>query len=620
METGRITEFEKPNGRVELESLIAQLSELKRDLEASQAAAAASLSGVEETHRKGAVNLTHYIALRHRDIRDLQSELAELGLSSLGRAEAHVMATLDAVLAILFRLTGRSAQSRRASPDFAEGNRLLEGHTRRLLGAPPHNRNVRIMVTIPSEAAIDYALVRELVARGMDCMRINCAYDDQNAWRRMIDHLTRARAETGRPCRIEMDLAGPKLRLSAVEPGPQTIKVRPVRDLFGKVLSPAQITLVAESAQRPFIVPTDAELEVPIVEAAMLGSLTVGETLRLKDARGATREFVVRNQANGRAIVECDRTTYLASGIELRRRHADNAALHIGTLPARDQPIVLKVGDTLLLSRLPRLGRSAVLDATGRVKEHATTSCNMPEILEDVRPGEQIWFDDGKIGGVIKSAGSAEVAIEITQAAIGGSKLRGNKGINLPDSNIKASALTRKDLDDLAFIARHADIVGMSFVRTPRDVEQLQAELIRLGRHDLGIMLKIETRIAFENLPELLLAAMHHRTIGVMIARGDLAVECGYERLAEVQEEILWVCEAAHVPVVWATQVLEGLAKRGQPSRAEITDAAMGERAECVMLNKGPHLPQAVAALDDILQRMQAHQIKKSSMLRRLRW
>ena len=83
-----------------------------------------------------------------------------------------------------------------------------------------------------------------------------------------------------------------------------------------------------------------------------------------------------------------------------------------------------------------------------------------------------------------------------------------------------------------------------------------------------------------------------------MIARGDLAVEVGFERLAEVQEEILWLCEAAHVPVIWATQVLESVAQTGQPSRAEVTDAAMAERAECVMLNKGPHIGEAVRALD----------------------
>jgi pyruvate kinase len=108
------------------------------------------------------------------------------------------------------------------------------------------------------------------------------------------------------------------------------------------------------------------------------------------------------------------------------------------------------------------------------------------------------------------------------------------------------------------------------------------------------MILKIETRRAFEHLPGLLLATLGgDRPGGVMIAGGDLAVECGYERLAEVQEEILWLCQAAHVPVIWATQVLDQLAKTGRPSPAEITDAAMGERAECVMLNKGPRIIEA---------------------------
>ena len=123
------------------------------------------------------------------------------------------------------------------------------------------------------------------------------------------------------------------------------------------------------------------------------------------------------------------------------------------------------------------------------------------------------------------------------------------------------------------------------------------------------MILKIETRRAFEQLPGLLLAALGgERPAGVMIARGDLAVECGYERLAEVQEEILWLCQAAHMPVIWATQVLDQLAKTGRPSRAEITDAAMGERAECVMLNKGPQIVEAISVLDDILRRMERHQ------------
>jgi len=158
----------------------------------------------------------------------------------------------------------------------------------------------------------------------------------------------------------------------------------------------------------------------------------------------------------------------------------------------------------------------------------------------------------------------------------------------------------------------------MSFVRNERDVYQLQSHLRELNAQRVGIVLKIETRQAFELLPNLIFAAMRQHPVGIMIARGDLAVECGYERLAEVQEEILWICEAAHIPVIWATQVLESMAKHGHPSRAEITDAAMGERAECVMLNKGAHIVAAVSTLDDILRRMQDHQSKKSARLRQL--
>jgi len=107
--------------------------------------------------------------------------------------------------------------------------------------------------------------------------------------------------------------------------------------------------------------------------------------------------------------------------------------------------------------------------------------------------------------------------------------------------------------------------------------------------------------------------------LAVMIARGDLAVELGFERLAEMQEEILWICEAAHVPAIWATQVLEGLVRTGLPSRGEMTDAAMAGRAECVMLNKGPNVGIAIDALDRLLHRMGQHQVKKTPTLRALK-
>ena len=225
----------------------------------------------------------------------------------------------------------------------------------------------------------------------------------------------------------------------------------------------------------------------------------------------------------------------------------------------------------------------------------------------------------GKIGASVQDVGEHFVVLEVTHAAKGGAKLRADKGINLPDSELHLDALTNKDLDDLQFIVKNADIVGYSFVRRAEDVQRLHEVLKTLGRPDMPTLLKIENRQAFERLPSLLMASLRSSTSGVMIARGDLAVELGWERLAEVQEEILWMCEAAHMPVVWATQVLESLAKTGMPSRAEITDAAMSVRAECVMLNKGPHILETVNMLNGILRRMKGHQVKKRPLLRKLR-
>ncbi len=103
-----------------------------------------------------------------------------------------------------------------------------------------------------------------------------------------------------------------------------------------------------------------------------------------------------------------------------------------------------------------------------------------------------------------------------------------------------------------------------------------------------------------------------------MVARGDLVAEVGFLRLAEVQKEILWLCEAAHMPVIWATQVLENRAKTGSPSGAEVIDVVTGGLVECVMLNKGPYIDEAVEFLNGTLERMDAHRSKRRTMLRRL--
>jgi pyruvate kinase len=319
---------------------------------------------------------------------------------------------------------------------------------------------------------------------------------------------------------------------------------------------------------------------------------------------------------------EARRTAYLVPGLSLERapagKRSNGTSGKISTLPPTEQVLRLKQGDSLVLRRSLEPGRPARLNEKNEIVVPAEIGITLLEFFDCVRPGEPIWFDDGKIGGIVREVTPAKVTVEITQARPAGETLGAEKGINIPETELRLGALAPQDSEILGFIVNHADIIGYSFVRSEEDVRALQSRLIELGGEKIGIILKIETRQGFEKLPDILLAAMRSRAVGVMIARGDLAVECGFQRLAEVQEEILWICEAAHVPVIWATQVLESLAKSGMPSRSEITDAAMGERAECVMLNKGPYIVAAVRILDDILHRMQAHQEKKRSMLREL--
>jgi pyruvate kinase len=356
------------------------------------------------------------------------------------------------------------------------------------------------------------------------------------------------------------------------------------------------------------------------VPSSWLAQLRVGEFVEFSDARDASRTLEIVDVTDQGCWAELGKTAYIVPGTTLLHKHGkpDDSECRIGTLPPGENVLTLQKGDTLILTRDLKPGRPATYDSAGKMLSPAKIGCTLPEVFDDVRAGEPIWFDDGKIGGVIEKVEQARVIVRITQDHVKPLKLRADKGINLPESKLRLAAMTAKDIEDLPFVAQHADIVELSFANSAQDVESLQQQLAILGTRQPAIVRKIETRRGFENLPDMLLTAMRAPFCGVMIARGDLAVECGFERLAEVQEEILWLCEAAHVPVIWATQVLETLAKEGRPSRAEITDAAMGLRAECVMLNKGPYVVSAVRALDDILRRMHGHQAKKRSMLREL--
>ena len=602
-----------------LAPLIAELEAIRADMLRSEKQPAVDLSRLHPDFRASARNLLHYLALRRRDLRPLQARLAQLGLSSLGRSESHVMATIDTVLATL----GHLAQVNRGEPaasqhriDFAAGTDLLQSHTRRLLGNLPEGRDAHIMVTMPTAAAEDFQLVHDLVLNGMTCMRINCAHDSPTVWSGMIANLRRAEKLLNRRCRVSMDLAGPKLRTGPVAPGPAVIKVRPLRDDWGKVVRCARLWLADEQNHRDPPSPADACLPVSALWLAQLGS---GDRVEVIDTRGARRVLTVADVTSRGCWLESAKTVYFGAGtvIRLLRKGVEHSTAVV-SVPGKDRGILLRSGDLLILSAHMAPGTPATQYSSGELLTPARVSCTLPEVIGHVRSGEEVWFDDGKIGGRVERTSDGELHVRVTSAPEKGARLRGDKGINFPASDLQLPAMTAKDRRDIEFVAANADIVALSFANNVEDVRSLIDALHEHDRTDTGAVLKIETVSGFRNLPAMLLEAMRLPSCGVMIARGDLAVESGFGRLAEVQEEILWLSEAAHVPVIWATQVLENVAKHGAPTRAEITDAAMGHRAECVMLNKGPYIVRAVKILDDILKRMQGHQLKKQSMLREL--
>jgi len=600
-----------------LRQLLASVSALRSsalELESEQSAAIAATA---PENRASARNLLHYLALRHVDLRELQLELAEFGLSSLGRAESHVLSNLEAVRDVLAQLVGEPAAGEGLhAVSLREAGRLLERHTATLLGPAPKQREVRILVTLPSEAATDATLARQLLAEGANAVRINGAHDGPAAWEAMARHVRAASEASETPCRILFDLPGPKLRTGVVEPGPQVLRWKPRRNAAGAVIAPARICLRTGEPDPVADAGADAVLRV---SPWFLSRLAPDTRITLRDLRGKKREITVTNCDLHRAVGTCEESTYVGPSTELKASCAGEKAVEaLGPLPAVEQEIPVRAGDRVLLHGR-ELSRLPMFNDRGEAISPAEIACTIPAVVAALQPGERVLFDDGKIAAVVEHPAPEGAWLRITHTPGPLGKIGTSKGINLPDSKIPIQGLQPEDLAALDFAAMHADIVGLSFVKSPEDVDSLREELRRRGASGVAIVLKIETQEAFAQLPRLLLAALRSYPVGIMIARGDLAVECGFERLAELQEEILWLCQAAHVPSIWATQVLESLAKTGLPSRAEITDAAMGERAECVMLNKGPHAAEAVRALSDILTRMRQHQDKKTPMLRRLR-
>uniref|UniRef100_A0A0D6QXQ1 pyruvate kinase n=1 Tax=Araucaria cunninghamii TaxID=56994 RepID=A0A0D6QXQ1_ARACU len=614
------------------------------------------LKECDRFYRASATNLIHYAALRSMDIHQLQEALSFLGLSNLEGKNSHIMASLTSIIQILDNLTHQSskAESKSSSDNEVSPNievpikskpvhdlkssllssygrseaisfLAMKSHARYnaelLLGPSVEGRKTRIMVTVGNEAVEDENLIYNLIKSGVNVIRINCAHDNPDIWRCIIKKIRSCSQMLEQPCRVLMDLAGPKLRTGPFKSGPNVRKIRPMKDAKGIVVAPALVWISPPGVKPPTHRSPDGV--VPVDDKEWIRNLEVGDWLKFCDARGKKRTLKIVEKFPTSSDVgcwaECYETSYVESGTEfhVKRQKRKLGNGKVGELSSIDQYVRVKTGDLLVITREPCLAPPT--RSNNDLSSPAKVTCSLGLLFDSVKPGEPIEFDDGRIQGVIRGVNISEICVEITQASEKGSKLGPEKSINVPKSNLHFEGLTVKDLMDLDFIAANADMVGVSFVNDVNDVCMLQQELNKRNLKNLGIILKIETQGGFERLPLLLLQAMQSpNPLGVMIARGDLAVECGWDRLAEMQEEILSICEAAHIPPIWATQVLESLAKSGLPTRAEITDAAVGGRADCVMLNKGRHIIKAVSTLDTILRSTWTQQPKMKAVLKPL--
>jgi pyruvate kinase len=249
-------------------------------------------------------------------------------------------------------------------------------------------------------------------------------------------------------------------------------------------------------------------------------------------------------------------------------------------------------------------GDKFVLTTTKTLGDNKKAYINYPPLPAEVKTGETILLDDGKIQlKVIDSGSKNEIVTEVIQ----GGELKSNKGVNLPDSAISVPSVTGKDLKDLAFITGNDfDWVALSFVRKPADIKRLKKILKNEFNSDLPVIAKIEKPEAIKEIKDIIKEAD-----GIMVARGDLGIEIDIEKVPLIQKRIVKMTRKQAKPVIIATQMMESMIDSLIPSRAEVNDVANSvmDGADAVMLSGetsvGKHPVEVVRRMTDIILRVQ---------------
>lgn len=577
-------------------------------LRQSMAQVAASVN-LNESRYKSVVNLKQYLKLRSDDWTQLQEKLFLLSLSSLGRSYAHVGSSIDTLYDQLCCSMNEQQiqeyEDKELHLGIEEAVRIASSNAKTLLGGKTSSKmshqKTSLMITLPSNAAENGGeLIRKLSNAHITVFRINTAHDTPVVWKEMADIINdiNKTREKDEKLKIFVDLAGPKIRTGKINQVQLPLTVGSNKNEKEIWLCNKTYMSVPETTDSKTLKKIPARLAV---SGHFLKALKVGALIQAYDMNNKTAVLRVTEICDEHVKCIVNKKLYLNSKSLFIYKKKQSS---IKNIPLQSEEIRVFVNDLVKLTEKEEFGSACIKDDSGETIMPSVVSCDTGGILKQVNICDTVFIDDGKIGMEVLQKADDEILCKVISAKENGVVIKEEKGINFPKSYIRTAALTELDKQNFLEVIEYTDTLSISFCQEAEDIEELQNLLSEYQKEHIGIIAKIETKQAVSNMPQILEQLLKSQNSGVMIARGDLAIEVGFENLAHIQEALLDICNAAHMPVIWATQVLESKMKNNLPSRAEVTDAAMSSRAECVMLNKGAFTFDTIDVLMRILHDM----------------
>ena len=553
-------------------------------------------------HHKSLSNLKAYLRLRAKDITQLQDKLTSHGLSSFGRSQSSIVNAINQDIILLSKLLDSTFDDISLDDNFVKfhESKTIMYKNSKVFGGKEDDEytnlqqifKTRVMITLPSEAKNSPQLISELIKNGASVLRINTAHDTPDDWNMMAKYIQDENSRQSKNTKIYVDLAGPKNRTGKIKKVFSPFKI-------GSWRNPTVVEIATNLDGNILTTKNNNGISTLVVSDELYRIAKISKSIKIYDFEREKYIAYKLIKENDKlyAVTNKKMTIFEKTILKIKNTKSNLYNLELNPLDIR-----LHRGDEILISHHNVLGD---IDFEYEGKKYAALiNCTNKEIFEHIKINDDVFIDDGKIGCTVTHTNSYGVGCKVFLAKENGTSLKEEKGINFPNSDLIIPAITPTDEKNLESIIDFADIIGISFAQSADDIKKLKDMLSIKEKFNIAIVPKIETKLAITNLPSILEELLDWEKFALMIARGDLAIEVGFDNLPYIQEEIFGICEAAHVPVIYATQILEGKMKNNLPSRSEVTDAAFAQRADCVMLNKGDFVIQTVATLKQILRSM----------------